>query len=262
MRCKLPAALGVVLAVLVPFAPCQEAPPAGLLVAVPEQVEVSLFYAGATVEVVAQVPAGYEGAVRLMARPERLELKRLGKKAGVLWMGAGDVSFENIPVMYQVLTTASLAELCPKAERARWLLGYDSLIPDGAPGAALRSELVGLKEHEGLFAVREGALTQRPATDASPAPGAGWPRLLRGAFRLPARAPAGDYRLDLIGFKDQRAFPLGSATLRVQQVGTVRAVRELARNHGLFYGIAACLVAIVAGFVTGRLFRSKADGAH
>jgi len=271
------AAIGLaVFAVFARPAVSQSSPPAGLIVAAPEHVEITLFYGGANIEVAAQVPAGYEVAVRLMARPERLELKRLGKKAGVLWMGVGDASFENIPVVYQVLTSAPLVDLGPQPERARWKLGYDALVPDTAPGASLRAELVGLKEHEGLFAVRESALQRGNPRDASKIPllsnatagDLGSPPasdasvLMRGSFHLPARVPAGDYALDLIGFKDHRAVHLASAALHVEQVGVVRTVRELALDHGLFYGIGACLVAIVAGLVTGRLFRSKSDGAH
>lgn len=277
MRRKGLAAIGLaVFTVFAGLAAGQASEPNGLIVAAPERVEIDLFYSGANIEVAAQVPGGYEAAARLMVRPGRLELKRLGKKAGVLWMSVGDATFENIPVVYQVLTSAPLADMGSQQERARWLLGYDALVPDSAPGSSLRAELVGLKEHEGLFAMREGALEPGDSRNASDTPlltnaaagdsplsfAAGAPRLLRGSFHLPARAPAGDYTLDLIGFKDQRAVHLASTALHVEQVGVVRALRELALEHGLFYGIAACLVAIVAGLLTGRLFRSKSGEAH
>ncbi len=250
----------------------------GLLLVAPERVEINLFYDGATIDVAALVPSGYEAAVRLMARPERLELKRLGKRAGVLWMKVGDASFENIPAVYQVLTSAPLADISSSAERAHWVLGYDCLVPTAATGSSLRSELVGLKEHDGLFAVRERALRQGElVASKSPLAGLGDPpsdrtgedarpstvaaqMVLRGTFHLPAGAPAGDYALDLIGFREQRAVHLGSATLHVEQVGLVRTMKELAVDHGLTYGMAASLFAIIAGLVTGRLFRSRAEG--
>lgn len=234
----------------------------GDLMVVPERVEIDLAYNGANIEVGAEVPAGYEAAVRLMSRPERLELKKLGKKAGLLWMGAGTVTFENIPVVYQVLSTAPLADLGPPALRAQWMLGYESLIPDHAPGADLRGELVGLKEHGGLFALREGALMRRGKSASLVAPGADAPQRLRGTFRLPASAPAGDYSVDLIGFKDQRAVHLASATLHIEHAGAVKIMRHLAFDHGLTYGAAASLIAIVVGLLTGVLFRSKSNEGH
>jgi hypothetical protein len=256
----------------------QPASARGAIIVVPERVEINLFYNGANIEVGAEVPAGYEAAVRLMAHPERLELKKLGKKAGVLWMGAGNATFENIPVVYQVLTSAPLAGLGPQALRTRWTLGYDSLIPDQASGAALRGELVGLKERDGLFALREGALARTgqivppasplvtgAAETGDPPPAATIvqsPLILRGTFRLPASAPPGEYSVDLIGFKDQHAVHLASATLHIEHAGAVRLLRHLAIDHGLTYGGGASLIAIVVGLLTGRLFRSRSNEGH
>lgn len=251
-----------IFSVLPRHAASQPAGATGDLMVVPERVEIDLSYNGANIEVGAEVPAGYEAAVRLMSRPERLELKKLGKKAGLLWMGAGTVTFENIPVVYQVLSTAPLAGLGPPALRAQWMLGYESLIPDHDPGAGLRRDLVGLKEHGGLFALREGALVRRGKSASLVAPASEPPQRLRGTFRLPASAPAGDYSVDLIGFKDQHAVHLASATLHIEHAGAVKIMRHLALDHGLTYGGAASLIAIVVGLLTGVLFRSKSNEGH
>lgn len=255
----------------------QEVAARGLIVVAPERVEISLFFDGANIEVITEVPAGYEAAVRLMAHPERLELKKLGKKAGLVWMNVGDARFENIPAVYQVLSSARLADIGTEAERAQWMLGYDALLPDAAPYASLRAELVGLKERDGSFAVREealhGAESQTISTDPLSAgtaatgdpPSTALPsaqRVLRGFVHLPASVPAGDYALDLIGFKNRRVVHLGSTTLHVEHVGVVRRMRTLATDHGLIYGIAASLFAVIAGLVTGRAFRSKSDEGH
>lgn len=247
------------------------------LVVEPQQVEIGLFYSGATVKVRAEIPVGYRAAVRLMGHPERLELKKLGKKGGILWMPEADVAFENVPVIYQVLTSAPLRELGSPATLAQWSLGYDALIPASSPGAALRSELVKLKEHQGLFSIREGGLV-RQTPDAKPtgahtagfrvagrAPGVIEARpteLLRGSFRLPARVPPGDYSVDLIGFDKQGPVQLGSAMLRLKRVGAVRAMRRLAMDHGLLYGIAASVIAILVGLLTGLVFQPKSDESH
>ena len=37
---------------------------------------------------------------------------------------------------------------------------------------------------------------------------------------------------------------------------------SLAMTHGLFYGTTAVVIALVAGLLTGLLFRSKRNGAH
>lgn len=247
------------------------------IVVAPQQVEIGLFYSGANIEVRAEIPLGYQVAVRLMGHPQRLELKKLGKKAGVIWMPMGNVAFENIPVIYQVLTSAPLGELGSPAVLAQWSLGYDFLVPANSPQAALRTELVGLKERDGLFAIREGGLVRQgldrkiTGQQAAGLGGAGGAptmaaqrqtELLRGTFHLPARVPPGDYSVDMIGFDKQRVVHLGQAKLQLKHVGTVRALRRLAMDHGLLYGIAASLIAIVVGLLTGLLFRPKSDESH
>jgi hypothetical protein len=237
--------------------------PTGRLVVDPQTVEIDLTFTGATVTVVGEVPVGYEAALRLAGHAERQELKKLGKRAHILWMSVGNVTIESVPVVYQVLTSAPLRDIGSPSVLARWTLGYEFLIPEQGLGADLRKEFVRLKEHEGLFAFHEGALSWADsATDGSSAPDPTTPRLVRGTFRLPARVRPGDYVVDLIGFRDRQATNLGSAVLHLERVGAVKQLRRFAIEHGLAYGIAASLIAIVAGLLTGLLFRPKSDEAH
>jgi hypothetical protein len=233
----------------------------------PSRVALGLFYNGATLDVDAEVPAGYQAAVRLTGHRERLELKRRGKRVGVLWMNVGDVAFDDLPVVYHVITTAPLATLGSPAVLAKTGLGYAALVPDGAPGAPLRQELVRLKERDGLFGLREGALV--PGTTAGGAAGdaaatgpVGAGGHFHGTLRLPPRAPADDYQAELFGFKGGEAVRLAATTVHLEPAGAVRAMRGLALGHGLLYGILACVIAVVVGLLTGLVFQPKADESH
>jgi hypothetical protein len=250
-------------------------PEVGLVELQPHRVGIDLSFNGANIEVHAVVPEQDEAAIRLMGAPQRQDLKRLGKKGGVLWMSAGDVRLEDVPAVYQVLSTKPLADLAPPATLAAYKLGYSLLIPVRPRDAEVRAEFVRLKEHEGLYAMREqglvatestlpahSSLLNRATQAKNPAGFTGRPRLLRGVFKLPARTPAGKYRVDVIGFNDGQAEHLATTTLLFEHVGLARRLRRLAMNHGLAYGIVASLLAIIAGLLTGFLFRPKADEAH
>jgi hypothetical protein len=238
-------------------------PPTGRLAVDPQTVEVDMTFTGAAITVVGEVPVGYEAALRLTGHAERQELKKLGKRAHVLWMSVGDVTIESVPVVYQVLTSAPLHDVASPSVLARWTLGYDFLIPEQGLRADLRREFVRLKEHEGLFAIREGALSWADSTtDGSSGSDPNTPRLVRGTFRLPARVRAGDYLVELIGFRDRQAATLASKVLRLEHVGAVKQLRRFAIEHGLAYGIAASLIAIATGLLTGLLLRPKSDEAH
>jgi hypothetical protein len=169
-----------------------------------------------------------------------------------------------------------MADVAPRTTLAPWSLRYADLIPDRVLDPAMRAQFVGLKEHEGLFAIREGGLA-RGASVSSPqgaAPTGALAQampaaasddkteLLHGHFRLPAGVRPGDYSVEIIGFKDQRAVRLAGTTLHIEHVGVARALRRLALDHGLAYGIAASLIAIVVGLLTGFIFRPKSDESH
>jgi hypothetical protein len=251
-------------------------PPAarGTLEVRPETVRMNLLYRGAKIDVRAGVPEGYSGAaVRLMGHTERLELKKKAKRAGVLWMSVGDVAFNDVPTVYQLMTSAPLADLAGPEVLAKWKLGYDALLLSSGGEPAIRRELVKLKAASGLFLVEAGTLREQKggnqrvfgsvaAAEGGQAGPSASLRFLHGSFQLPPRAPVGDYVVDLIGFKDRRAFPLASVKLRVEYTGAVRALRELAMHHGLLYGVGAIVIAIAVGLLTGLVFDRKTDEGH
>ncbi len=243
----------------------------GTLEVRPDNVRIDLFYRGAKIDVRAGVPAGYGGAaVRLMGHTERVELKKKGKRAGGLWMSVGEVAFDDVPTVYHLMTSAPLGDLAGPEVLAKWRLGYDGLLVASGDEATLRGELVKLKTVSGLFLVEVGTLRQqeggnhRVAGSVAAAEGgqekpAAALTFLHGSFRLPALTPAGDYVVDLIGFKDRQAFPLASVKVRIEYTGVVRALRELAMHYGLLYGVGAVVIAIAVGLLTGFVFERKAD---
>ena len=121
-------------------------------------------------------------------------MKEKGKVGGVLWMSVGDLDFDSVPVLYQVLTTAPLDTLAPPAILVQLKLGYAAVIvPHDSASARFVPELIKLKEREGLYAMHEGGLK---------ASGGGAEVRVEGAFTLPAAVPPGEYAIELVGFRD------------------------------------------------------------
>jgi uncharacterized protein (TIGR02186 family) len=220
----------------------------------PDRIGVDLFYGGATPRVQATVPAGNQVAVRLMGKRERVELKTKGKVGGVLWMSVGEVALESVPSAYLVATSVPLAKLAPEPELDRFDLGYAALARHAGSEAAAFEQFVKLKEQEGVYRVDEGAVDLQPSGPKQ--------ATVSVSIPLPARTPVGEYEVDVIGFEHGHGHEIGTASLRLEQAGLVRALRALAVDRSLVYGFAAVLVAIVAGVLTGLIFGRKAGGAH
>ncbi len=244
----------VLVCLLVPAAAVTDAAgpesPAGLTVE-PAYIPIGMSYNGATVTLKADVPAGYEAAIRVIGKAETLEMKRKGKVGRVLWMSVGEVTFEAVPAVYFLLTSGSLANPSLATMPREWKLGYETLARDAGTVSGLYPELIKLKEQEGCFLVGEGQLVR-----SGSGPNASTDRLT-GSLRLPARATAGEYAVDLFGFHEQRAVRLGSTTIRLEHTGLARVLRSVATEHGLLYGGVAIVVAVLAGLTTGFVFHPK-----
>ncbi len=220
----------------------------------PERIGVDLFYGGLAPRVHATVPKGYQVAIRLMGKRGRVELKTKGKVWGVLWMNVGEVTLESAPTAYLLATSVPLAELAPEAELDRFDLGYGALARHAGPEAAAFEQFVKLKQQEGVYRIDENAVRVQPFGSKQASATVSLP--------LPARTPVGEYTVDVIGFEHGHGHEIGTASLRLEQAGLVRALRSLAADRSLVYGFAAVLVAIVAGVLTGLLFGRKASGPH
>jgi hypothetical protein len=244
----------VLFGLLVPAAAAGEAgvpgTPTGIIVE-PAFVPIGMTYHGATVRVSAEVPAGYAAAIRVMGKAETLEMKRKGKVGRLLWMSVGEATFEAVPVVYFLLTSRSLADSAPASVLREWRLGYEPLARAARWPPGLYPELIKLKEEEGCFLVGEGQLVR------SSSAGAGSADRLSGSFRLPARAPAGEYTIDLFGFHGGRVYRLGSTALRLDYTGIARVLRSVATEHGFIYGGVAVVVAVLAGLTTGFVFHPR-----
>lgn len=222
----------------------------------PAEVRAAMFFDGAVVHVTASVPAGREVAIVCTGDPTHLTLRKKGKVLGAIWMNVADVSFGAVPTLYLVRTSVALAEVAPPEALIPLGVGYDALAASSHPGPGaedLFGELVRLKERDGLWAVEEGGVTLRAASDAVVA---------TTDMTLPARTPPGTYQVLVYAFGDAGGELVGIAELVVRQDGLAAFISELATNHGLLYGILAAVVAVAVGLLTGGIFGLGSRRGH
>jgi uncharacterized protein (TIGR02186 family) len=224
---------------------------------VPNEVEANLFFHGSEVEVQGTVLPGYEVAVVCRGKASHLALRRKGKVWGVLWMNVGDVAFDDIPSLYLVSTSAPLASLAPAAVLEQLGIGYPALAALAGQGGEEQpffQELVKIKEKEGIFAVREGAVKLLP--------GAGGIRQVRAECALPSTVPMEGYEVQLFGFKEGTGELLCSKAMEVRQVGVAHFMSSLVQSHPLLHGFFAVIVAVAAGLLTGLVFGGSSKKGH
>jgi uncharacterized protein (TIGR02186 family) len=79
--------------------------------------------------------------------------------------------------------------------------------------------------------------------------------LIRAAIPLPAHAPTGNYPIDVKLFLNGEMIARTTSALEVTKVGFEQFVADAARDHGLLYGLATALIALVIGWFASVVFR-------
>jgi len=172
-----------------------------------------------------------------------------------MWMNAGDLTISDIPSLYfYALTNPDLTTM-PSApwgyaalERQSHITG--AVQPEGE--AFFFKQFIALKESEGMFRSYSDGI----ATELSPQ---GTKRITK-VFWLPARVPPGVCQVLLHVIQDGSTIFEKQRELQITKVGLPSLVWTMAHAQPVLYGIAAVIIALIAGFLMGFFFKSK--GAH
>ena len=74
------------------------------------------------------------------------------------------------------------------------------------------------------------------------------PTVFRAAIPLPADVPTGNYAIDVKLFADGAMIARTTSALEVIKAGFEQYVADAARDHGLLYGLATTLMALLTGW--------------
>ncbi len=189
-----------------------------------------------------------EGDIAVVVRgPKRREVvRRKGRVIGV-WINTDSLAFENVPAFYWIATTRPLEEIAPPAELARLELG-EGRLRIAARGAAervrrFRDALLRNKRRLGLY----GGAPGRVAIVEG--------RLFRTTVTFPATVPTGRYTVEVYLFRAGRLIGATTKPLTVRKAGIEAEIFDFAHQHAAWYGIIAIVIALMAGWGAGMVFR-------
>ncbi|MBT5111270.1 MAG: TIGR02186 family protein [Rhodospirillaceae bacterium] len=172
------------------------------------------------------------------------------QRAGI-WMNSDSVTFKNAPSFYRVLSSEPLDEWLPLSVREANQIGveYLDLQPTEDIGSAkeadYRAALIRNMQNKDHYGKAEGRLKILGG------------RLFRTDVFLPSNVPTGDYSIKTYLIRDGRIADMEVTPLNINKTGIGAEIYRVAHQHGALYGVAAIIIAVLAGLGGNAVFRKS-----
>lgn len=194
---------------------------------------------------------GAGDVVVVVRGPKRDTVVRRKERIGGIWVNASTMRFSQVPAYYFVAASRPLNEITNARTLERLRIGVDRVeIPAQEDEAAptdrieiFRKGLIELKQSQGLFS--DGSVHVAMIGD----------RLFRADLTFPANVPTGGYTAEVYLFREGRMVGSSKTALAVRRAGMEAAIFDFAHEQSAVYGIVAILVALLAGWLSGVVFR-------
>ena len=216
----------------------------------PAHLDISTFFSGRQIALSGSIPSDRDVVIEIKGPDEKGAFNMKGR-VGPFWMNRGKVELEKAPFLYVVLLPGekewhgSLSSSGLGIEQLKQTL---VIKPRSANLDVVFPRFVRLKQSQQLYGELNGAVQySQPA---------GGMKHFDAKFYFPSSTVAGKYKILNRLFQNGRLEETTVRSFTVEEVGFIKAVRELAFDRGLFYGILCVLIALFVGAVIGLLFRS------
>jgi uncharacterized protein (TIGR02186 family) len=177
--------------------------------------------------------------------------RRKERKFGI-WVNADSRQFLNVPSYLAISSNRPLDLIAPPDVRRRQQLGLDNVLltqrvgtdyADVVASDPFRSAFVRLRTEHGLYREVTSAVTFLT------------PTLFRTGIPLPAEVPIGTYDVDIKLFTNGALAARTQTAFEVVKVGFEQFIANSARHHGLLYGLATAMMALMTGWMASIVFR-------
>ena len=176
-------------------------------------------------------------------------VRRRERVAGV-WVNAESIVFRGVPAYYHVASTRPLEKIAAPETLATNGISAGTLSLAGATDlpavrvAPFRDGLIRNRSRRGLYGYHPSGVSVQGE------------RLFRTTAIFPAIVPTGPYSVHVFLFDRGKLVARNESTLVVRKVGLEESVFTFAHQQSTLYGVAAIVIAVVAGWLAGVIFRS------
>ncbi|MGB0571898.1 MAG: TIGR02186 family protein [Alphaproteobacteria bacterium] len=191
-----------------------------------------------------------DGDVIVVVRaPNSQVIVRRKERVAGIWVNASELVFDDAPGFYHVAASAPLEDLLPEPILNANQIGTDHIafnphfLTSLDKEEAFRAALIRNKQRSQLYTDGLRDVSFRGA------------RLFRTRVALPANVPTGDYAVTVYLVRNGEIADRSESLLQVRKVGFEAKVTEFAFQHAPVYGLIAVIIALIAGWFAGFVFR-------
>jgi uncharacterized protein (TIGR02186 family) len=195
--------------------------------------------------------AGYDIVVTVTGPKQGVVARRKERVLGI-WINVAARTFVNVPSYLAVLGTKPFEAMASPETLRRQQVGLDNMVlpqqigpdlGDVALDDPFRTNFIRLKMEHRLYLQQDNGVTLLT------------PAVFRAGIPLPAETPVGNYDVEVKVFSDGSVLTRNNSAFEIVKVGFEQFVAHSARAHGLLYGLATAMMAIITGWFASVVFR-------
>jgi uncharacterized protein (TIGR02186 family) len=192
----------------------------------------------------------YDLVLTVTGPRQTLRTRRKQRMLGI-WVNADSREFISVPSYLAVLSNRPVSNIANQDTLRRLQVGLDNFLLPQRIGADVadtvrddpfRRAFARLQTQQGLY--RESGTAVTFLT----------PTVFRAAIPMPAAVPTGSYAINVELFAGGLLVARTDSALEVIKTGFEQYVADAARDHGLLYGMATALMALLIGWFASVVF--------
>jgi uncharacterized protein (TIGR02186 family) len=214
-------------------------------------VELVLFGTVEEDQAMAPRSGGYD-IVATVSGPRQSVVTRRKERMFGIWINAESRNFAEVPSYLEVLSTRPFESITSAETLRQQQIGITNTVlseqvePDIADVTSndrFRQAFVRIKHERNLYGETTNGVTFLT------------PTLYRASIFVPAEAPVGNYDVDVKLFADGAVIARTNSAFEIVTVGFERFIANAAVDHGVAYGVATAMMAMMTGWFASIVFR-------
>ncbi len=214
------------------------------------EIKITTGFTGAKVLLFGSIEGDGEVVIIVRGPNQTVPVRHKEQAAGIIYVNKRSVAFKDAPSYYHVMSSKPLDDWLPQHTRALFQIGVEHL---KLPTVERVGPVVAADFREAL--IRNMQRIGRYGDVAGQVQFMGG-QLFRADLYLPANVLTGFYNIDVLLVRDGDVKAIQSTPLLIDKAGLGATVYDLAYGYPALYGIAAIIIAILAGLAANAIFRN------